>query len=112
MKKRYFIIAAIILLIATFAWTGYNVEKANYENEIQRLYNTRIVELEKQLEMSRLERRSALDSINSLNRLYKDVLRRDSIEQDSLKRVPGKFKSLNSQQLQNKMVEEFNKRGQ
>lgn len=107
--KRYIIGALAVLLGFTFLYVGYNTEKENYENEIQRLYNTRLLEFEQKLTESERQRTVLAHRLDSLDRLDQATIRISNEQYDSLKRIPGSFKSLTSKQLEQKMVEEYNK---
>jgi len=107
--KWYLIGAAVLLLGFTFLYVGYNTEKENYENEIQRLYNSKIVGLEQQLRESERQRLLLVHRFDSLDRLDQATVRISNEQLDSLKRIPGSFKSLTSKQLEQRMIEEFNK---
>lgn len=109
MKRRYIIIGASILLLGFLLFSGYRYEKNLYEDEIQRLYNSKILEFQQRLKASELERLAAIHRADSIDSAYKIVVARDSINQLALKNVPGQFKSLTSKQLEQKMNEEYAK---
>ena len=109
-KYKWYIIGALVALLGfTFLYVGYNTEKENYENEIQRLYNTRLLEFEQKLAESERQRTVLAHRLDSLDRLDQATVRISNEQYDSLKRIPGSFKSLTSKQLEQRMVEEYNK---
>lgn len=109
MKKRYIVIPLSILVIFTFLYVGYNTEKENYENELQRLYNSKIMGLEQQLRESERQRLFLVHRFDSIDRLDQVTVRLSNAQVDSLKRIPDSFKSLSSKQLEQKMIEEYAK---
>lgn len=109
-KYKWYIIGALAVLLGfTFIYVGYNTEKENYENEIQRLYHSKIVELEQQLRESERQRTVLVHRFDSLDILDKTTIRISNEQYDSLKRIPGSFKSLTSKQLEQRMIEEYAK---
>lgn len=109
-KYKWYIIGVLVALLGfTFLYVGYTTEKENYENEIQRLYNSKIVGLEQQLRESERQRLLLAHRLDSLDLLDQATVRLSREQLDSLKRIPGSFKSLTSKQLEQRMIEEYAK---
>ena len=107
--RIYILIGASILLLGFLLFSGYKYEKNLYEDEIQRLYNSKILEYQRQLKASELERLAAIHRADSIDSAYKIVVARDSVEIALLKKIPGQFQSLTSKELEQKMNEEYAK---
>jgi hypothetical protein len=109
MKTKFIIIGLSIITLGALLFSGYSFnEKKLYENELQRQYNSKVLEYELKLKASESQRLVALHHIDSLDSAYKTLVARDSVDKE-LRSIKGSFKSLTSQQLEQKMVEEFNK---
>lgn len=112
MNNRKFLLMMLVIPIAVIGcifFSIHSIQKRLYEQEIQRLYNSKLKEFNEQLAASERSRLAADHRYDSLDLLYKAVVARGIRETDSLKKIPGKFKSLTSKQLEDKMIEEFNK---
>lgn len=115
MQMRYKIFAAVIIVvIATFAFLfgkGYQKEQSDiYEKELKRQYEQQLQTLERRLTLSNQLRDSLVHRINTLGTYYEDILRRDSVVIDSLKRVPKKYDKLTDKQTEDLMIKRWQKR--
>ncbi len=110
MNLKHLVIGLSIITIGALLFSGYTYrEKELYKHETERLHKEEVSRLESQLKRSELERSAAVSRADSLDRLSQIIQARDSSIIDSLKRVPHKFDKLTNKQLQDKMIEEFNK---
>jgi hypothetical protein len=80
------------------------------EAKIQDQFSNRILELERKLQVSETKRTSLELRNDSLTARFDSVVRVHAQTLSELRQVKGKFNNLNSKQLQERMIDEFNKR--
>lgn len=110
MQQRYLTIGLLIITIGALLFSGYTYRESNlYKNELEKQYEADKTRWEDDLKQSEQKRIVAVNRADSLHSVGKIIHARDSSIIDSLKRVPGKFDKLTNKQLQDKMIEGYNK---
>lgn len=109
-KLRIIVILSVVVIALLFYIGKIHNETKSYRDELHKRYVSDTVRITKRLNESLESRNRAYDSIAYYDRTLKNV--RDSlrISEGKLKQIPGKFNKLTNVELQNKMIEEFNKR--
>jgi len=108
-KYRIPILSIAGLLIGVAFVLFYKPEVHVDNKRIQDSLRSKELEYKTKLENSEKERRALRLERDSLLDIHRDHLRIDSLRDAELKSVPGKFNNLNSQQLEAKMLDEYNK---
>ncbi len=107
---KYLAIGLFVITIGALLFSGYTYRESDlYKKELNKQYEADKVRFKSELKRSELERNIAVHRADSLYSISKIILARDSAVIDSLKHVPGKFNKLTNKQLQDKMIEEYNK---
>jgi hypothetical protein len=112
---KYIITILLSLLLLTIAGnyrktreTDFYKDRIENTNE-QRLYTIR--KFERQLRASELNRLTLADSLSRLTDAYDSILSANELIEKKLSTISGRYNNLNSKQLQDKMIEGYEQRG-
>lgn len=114
---KFLDVIKVVLVIGALVFIGVLIknnldanEELKRDKEIQAAFHKREMDLQTRLQDSRAKISALELRGDSLTARIDSIARLDSIHVAKLKSVTGKFNSLTSKQLQDKMIEEYNKR--
>jgi seryl-tRNA synthetase len=103
------VVSIITAVMSIIDHRSYVKQQSLYEQELREQFKKRIDKSEKELGRSKLQRDSLITIANTLSDSYEDLLLIDKKKTVELNKIKGAFKDLTTEQLENKMIEAYNK---